>query len=207
MALIRYPGLPNPLRLKLPPSADELLDRFNADVPDAAERIPYWADLWPAADALVRFLCAGRGPRRPGPSLEIGCGLGLVGICAASMGWDIQISDRDPDAVAWLKSNLALNRIAPERAFRLDWMDPPPARWKTILASDILYEKRFADQLASFLTVALLPGGRALIAEPGRGFTEPAMALLRERFSSRLHHARGRDRNRWRSMRILELKL
>jgi predicted nicotinamide N-methyase len=203
---LRLPGLGAPLLIRAPASVDAILDRLDPAAPGAEDRIPYWAELWPSADALARFLLAGGGPRRPGAALEIGCGLGLVGLVALRLGWDLSLSDKDPEACAWAARNLRLNGFDERRVFHLDWRDPPPDRYDAILASDVLYERESAEPLARFLDAALAPRAWALIAEPGRPISEPALDLLALRFACRLLPARARVAGRWRLLRLLELR-
>lgn len=183
--IVRLPCLGAPLRLAVPPSTDDLLERLDVDAPGAEERIPYWAELWPSAEGLARFILAGRGPRRPGRVLEIGCGLGLAGLVALRLGWDATLTDKEPEAVRWTRHNLALNGLPPERARVLDWRDPPGERWDTVLAADVLYERPFGAALGAFLGAALAPGGRALVAEPGRPVGLRALAGVGGGFTMR----------------------
>lgn len=204
---MRLPGRLGKLKLLTPPGIDPLLERMDTDADDAEDRIPYWAEAWPSSEALIRFLLSPRAPRRPGPALELGSGLGLAGMAALRLGWDLQLSDFHEDAVALLRGNLARNGWPADRALRLDWRRPPPSRWRSIIASDVLYERPFAPALAVFLEDALLPGGRAWIAEPGRPIAEEGIALLAERFRLRTHASRSRVEGRWRPVRILELSI
>jgi len=185
---------------------DPLLEALDENAPDAEERIPYWAEPWPSGEALIRFLLSEQAPRRPGPVLDLGCGLGLAGMAALRRGWDVELADFHEDAVELLRENLALNGWDPGRARRLDWRRPPPRRWRTVLAADVLYEAPFAAQLADFLDAALEPGGRALIAEPHRPVAEEGLTLLAARFAGRLRAGRSRAGGRWRPVRILQLR-
>ncbi len=205
LRIVRLAGLQTPLRLLTPPSVDELLDRIDVSAPDAEDRIPYWAELWPSGAGLAHWLLAGGGPRRPGRALEIGCGLGLVGLVALRLGWDIVLSDRDETACLWAARNLALNGFDPDRVRRLDWREAAAERFDSILGADVLYERAFAPPLLRFLDSALAPGGRALLAEPGRPVAEDALALFAERGTLRIHAGRCRVRGRWRPLRILEI--
>src|SRR5438270_10368744 len=75
-----------------PSESDKLLDHPAIHAAFAAdEYLPYWADLWPAARMLakviVRELWAEHAARLgPLTALEIGCGLGLPGVAALSVG-------------------------------------------------------------------------------------------------------------------------
>ncbi len=203
---LRLPAGGGVLNLRRPPSVDALLERMDLDAPGAEDRIPYWAELWPSADAMIRWLLEGGAPVRPGRALEIGCGLGLVGMAALRAGWTIDLTDRDPAAVDLLRANLAANGLDPRRARVMDWDEPPAARYDTILAADILYEKVFAGPLLRFFDRALAPGGRAYLAEPGRPVSEVALNRFREVFGVKLRPLRARVDGRWRALRLVELR-
>ena len=203
---LRLPGLPGTLALIRPPSVDALLDRLDPAAPGAEARIPYWAELWPSSLALAAWLLAGRGPRRPGPSLELGCGLGLVGLVALRLGWDIELADRDPDACVLARMNLARNGLDPRRVRQLDWNEAPPVRYATLLAADILYERAFADPLARFLTAALAADGQAFIAEPGRAVAAPCIERLAVDFELRDLPLRAPAGARRQALRLIALR-
>jgi predicted nicotinamide N-methyase len=148
-----------------PPSADELIDE---DAFDEDEFLPYWAELWPSGVALARAVSTLdlAGVR----VLELGAGLGLPSLAAVLRGADVLATDWSDDAVALLRENAARNGIA-LRVEPVRWDDPAQllreAPWPLVLAADLLYERRNADQL-----LTLLPqlGGEVLLADPGRPF-------------------------------------
>src|SRR4051812_32177901 len=88
------------LDLLRPPSADELIDeeRFADD-----EFMPYWAELWPSGVELARAVaaCDVAGLR----VLELGCGLGLPSLVAATLGAQVLATDWAEDALALLREN------------------------------------------------------------------------------------------------------
>ncbi len=139
------------------------------------EFLPYWAELWPSGVALARAL-AGRS-LRGARTVELGCGLGLPSIVAALSGGRVTATDWSRAAVDACAANAARNgaRLEP---LVCAWAEPAPlvarAPWDLVLAADVLYERRNADQL-----LALLPrlGGEVLLADPGR---PPAVAFLEE---------------------------
>lgn len=168
----------------LPRAADALIDEaeFEAD-----ERLPYWADLWPAARGLTRHLLDGgrgqgtgdRGQRavRGGHEslpldlrvLELGCGVALPSLGLRSLGVQPLATDYYADALRFAQANAVRNGLAPLRTALLDWRDPPPGeRWSLVVAADVLYEQRNAEALAALLPRILAEGGRALLADPGR---------------------------------------
>jgi predicted nicotinamide N-methyase len=152
-----------------PEYADRLLDHpavqtaFNAD-----EYMPYWADLWPAARMLAKAILreewtAGQ------EALEIGCGLGLAGVVALSVGLRVTFSDHDPCALHFAAVNAHLNGFADARTIILDWRSPPPGlNVNLLLGSDLIYEIRNVAPLVAFLGNVLAPGGLALVTDQDR---------------------------------------
>jgi predicted nicotinamide N-methyase len=173
------------LTLLRPPSADELIDEaaFAVD-----EFLPYWAELWPSGVALAAHV--GRRDLRGRRVLELGAGLGLPSLAAALRGADVLATDWAEDAVALLQANAERNGVA-LRVEVARWDDPARfgSGWDLVLAADVLYEARNADQL-----LALLPRLEAreiVLAEPGRPFAKDFLAQFDvEEIGERLYRLR-----------------
>ncbi len=161
---------------------DELLDALIAkgtDHPDVRdERLPYWADIWPSALALAARV-AREGWIRPDQCvLELGCGPGVAGLCAAEAA-RVVVSDLQPDALQLATLNWLVNVGRAPETLLLDWRDPQPA-WAAdvLLASDVAYEARFFMPLIRTFQTMLRPGGYAILGEPGRPVARPFFEQL-----------------------------
>lgn len=154
------------LRLTQVRDIDELLDRM--DVLDEDERLPYWAELWPSALALAELLLTER--VATGRScVEIGCGLGLVGLAAALSGGRVTLTDYDDDALRLAELNLRQNGVTGADFTHLDWRTPSLGRtFDVVLAADVLYERRSLEPVLGAVETLLSPSGTAWIAEPHR---------------------------------------
>ncbi len=132
------------------------------------ERLPYWAELWPSAVALSRFL--ERLGRLDGVDVvELGCGMGLAGVVAATLGADVLFTDFEPDALAFAAANHALNCGSAGDTLLVDWRNPPAGLTASlVLGADVVYEDRFLDPFVATLQTVVKPGGSAFIAEPDR---------------------------------------
>lgn len=168
------------IRLSAPADQDRLLDAIDALKFREDERMPYWAELWPAGTELARWLGGPGAAAVAGEDvLELGSGLGLCGIAAALAGArEVTFSDYFPESLAFSAENARRNGVGGFATLLLDWRRPPEAmRWSTIIGADLLYELRNTDALLGALRALLAPGGTAWIADPDR--------LAAERFPAR----------------------
>jgi predicted nicotinamide N-methyase len=157
------------LQLIWPADMDALLDRpqtherFKQD-----EYMPYWAQPWPSSALLAEAVF--HGPAGNGrPAIEIGCGVGVVSIAAALMGWAVTASDYDEDATFFARYNAHLNHVELAGSICLDYRIPlDEPRFDLILGSDLLYERNKCEPVARWVASALRPGGEAWLSDPNR---------------------------------------
>jgi len=181
--------------------SNRLLDAITPEDFAVDERLPFWADLWPASIALARDICLRRslaGKR----TLELGCGLGLAGIAAAHAGARVTFSDYEPDALLFTRFNVFTNLgeagSASTDVCLLDWRDSSLAgQYDVILGADILYERKVFTALAALFRRMLQPGGYVLLSDPnrstGKEFFASATAegfTVEERAEDLLHHGK-----------------
>ena len=155
-----------------PGNADQLLDHpstheaFSAD-----EYMPYWAELWPSAYMLGQALVQ-LAPESIWPdgctALEVGCGVGLPGIVALSLGLHVIFSDYDKTAVTFAAQNAEANGFDRFEILPLDWRVPPNFQVPLLLAADVIYEERNIEPLIGLMRAVLAPGGVCLLSDPDR---------------------------------------
>jgi SAM-dependent methyltransferase len=156
-----------------------VLARFQHD-----EFMPYWAEFWPAslllADQVAKWPVVD--PRGPTPILlEIGCGLGLVGLVAASRGYSVIASDYDDDALAFVVESARRNDLSPPQTRFVDWRQfYSDLELDRIVAAEILYEARNLRPVAEFLRNHLRPGGEALIVDANRSTADAFASVAGE---------------------------
>lgn len=167
-------------QLLVPTDPEELLEspavaeRFARD-----EYMPYWATLWPAAFVLAEVI--GAGPDLNNIDiLELGAGVGLVGLVAAGRGGRVTISDYDGDAIAFALENARRNNLPTPCVANIDWRRSYPERYDCILAADVLYEARNLEPVARFVAEHLTEGGQALICDANRSTCDPFEQVARE---------------------------
>lgn len=176
------------VRLHVPRTPDALLDdsevlernRYN-------DAMPYWAWVWDSAPLLARQVVEGMeaaGSRAR--VLEVGAGLGLVGLgVAASLRGraDVLLTDHDPAAVQALGAQIELNGLTNVAAAELDWGSPGALageRFDVVIGCDVVYEARSHELLLALLDAHLAERGAAWFGDPGRsrlpGFVRRAEA-------------------------------
>ena len=146
-----------------------LVDAMGPDDFGPDERLPYFSTLWPAAIGMAGHILDYPDMDLAGPVIELGCGLGLVSIAAAARGADVLATDYEPDALAFAARNAELNGVSMRARF-LDWrdIDDDLPTFATLLASDVLYEKRNVSPLCDAIERLLSREGVGLIGDPGR---------------------------------------
>ena len=104
---------------------DAMLDDIDPITFADDERLPYWAELWPSAIGLARYLdrdVSLRGQH----VLELGCGLGLLGVVAARDGGSRAVHRLRGRGARLCKAQRPAKRLPP-RALSARGLAPPGA--------------------------------------------------------------------------------
>jgi len=101
--------------------------------------------------------------------LEIGSGMGLVGIVASSFGHRVTLTESNADALNFARANALRNLSSsdPDLAIRkLDWNHPRlEGAFDTIAASEVVYSERDYEPLFKLFNRYLKEGGEIVLAE------------------------------------------
>jgi predicted nicotinamide N-methyase len=178
-------------RLTTAEDIELLISRITDDEFRKDERLPYWAELWHSAVALAGYLMETPSRFAEKHILEIGCGMALPGVVAASIGARVVCGDFEPLALKAAELNLLQNVPDCSVDVRLmDFRDRPRERWPIIIAADVIYEKRFIEPLADFLDRAIEADGGIILAEPNRLIAVPFFEALTARGFRYTRHSR-----------------
>lgn len=125
----------------------------------------WWTKIWEPSFVLALFM--GKTPPVKGHRvLEIGAGMGIVGVYAALCGHDITISDISEDALLFARAHAIMNGCSHVPVVAIDWRLPYTDRpFEMIIGSEVVYDRRTYDILVSFLDQALAPNGTIIIAK------------------------------------------
>ncbi len=145
------------------------VDSLLLALPPEAE-IPYWAILWDSAIWLSEWLWAHPELVKGKQVLELGAGVGLVGLVAQWLGAKQVIqNDAHLPALALCAENARLNALHPPEPLLMDWRHwQHPERYDLVLGADIVYDRALHPSVQTVLEAALRPDGVALIVDPGR---------------------------------------
>ncbi|KAI7839127.1 hypothetical protein COHA_007130 [Chlorella ohadii] len=147
-------------------------------------------DVWPASIALCRYLANHPEVVAGQQVVELGAGMGLVGLLCAALGAQhVLLTDYEPQVLAHLDKNAALNGLQKRCAsLRLDWRQPAASlaqqqqgNWHRIVAADVLYASAVVQPLIATLRLLLHPEGVTLIGHQVRRaiVLDPATRLPR----------------------------
>jgi len=171
------------IRLEQVEDVEKLVDEISDDEFNKDERLPYWAEVWPSAKALAEYILNSQSEFKDKNVLELGCGIGLVGIAASMAKAKVTFSDYDNEAINFTKNNYFRNFGKRANSFLLDWRNPNHYKqYEIIIAADILYEKRFLKPVYNTLQKLLLHQGKVFIAEPDRTIAKSFFKMMENGF-------------------------
>ncbi|MHB2150459.1 class I SAM-dependent methyltransferase [Calditrichota bacterium LG25] len=169
-------------RLKKVKNLDALVDQISDELFAEDERLPYWAELWPSAIGLSRFLMRNPALIKNKRVLELGVGLGLTSLVIQSLEpQTLLLTDYETEALQVTAENFLLNGFERPMVQLLDWRNPQlDGLYDCIVASDVLYEERFFRPLILLFKNFLAGDGRVIIAEPNRAIARKFFKMLKD---------------------------
>lgn len=150
------------------------LDDF-VDQQDIFHDFPLWIKIWEASFVLAEYL-AGMDADEGKRLLEIGCGIGVVGIVASSFGHHVSMTEYNQDALNFARANALLNKVSNVEIKDLDWYRPEiEGAFDYIVGSEILYRERDFQPIPQLFKTYLKKRGEIILAE---GIRKTSMAFM-----------------------------
>jgi len=167
---LRVPLGKRVLALAIPDSRRWLREgRWVPDAERGAEP-PYWVEIWPASLAVARLLVR-KGELGGTQVLDLGCGLGVPGIAASSLGAEVTFADREPAALDFAQWNAAcvLAGSRTSRRQQIDWSrEDVVGCFDIVVLADVTYAHMHHSALRRQLARCLAPAGVVIHADPCR---------------------------------------
>jgi 2-polyprenyl-3-methyl-5-hydroxy-6-metoxy-1,4-benzoquinol methylase len=161
------------------------LDHF-IDPVDVLYDFPLWAKIWQASWVLCGHL-ADMPPDPRKRFLEIGAGVGLVSIVAATFGHRITMTEYNPDALNFARANAQLNHCPSLPILKLDWHNPQiKGQFDMIVASEIAYKLADFIPLIQLFKSYLQPEGEIILASEMRKVGKDFYNLMKTDFDIRI---------------------
>ncbi len=167
-------------------SIDILCSHFGETDQDQSlkeEYCPYFGVLWEAGIGLSIFIKNLDWQDRR--ILEIGCGLALPSFIATQNGAVVLATDFHVDVPLFLATNQKMNNVHFKYAV-MNWRDEISRTQSSlglfdiVLGSDILYESQHPLEVAKALIALLKPGGKIILADPGRAYVQKFVTSMQE---------------------------
>ncbi len=164
-------------RFLVPQSLERFLNPANL-----FNQFPFWTKIWEASLVLAHRLAA-TPPVAGQRWLELGAGIGVVGIVAAAFQHDITITEYDTHALNFIRANAHLNQCPQGRILRLDWLQPTlTCRFDRIVGSELIYNEKDFPALYTIFKSLLKPNGEILLAVEMRQTNRAFLDLVQTDF-------------------------
>lgn len=158
----------------------DVVDDVEALITDLsdADQVPCWAEIWPAARALSRYVWE-KLDLEGQTLMELGSGLGLPGIVCGVKGAQVTFSDYNQDAVRLSVHNAALNQVA-AAGYVGDWRKfQMEKRFDWIIGSDVFYDPKLNPYVLEIFRRNLQKGGHLLLSHQRRQPTYEFVAKVK----------------------------
>ena len=162
-------------RFFVPKSIDQFLDPG-----DLFHDFPLWSKIWEASVILSDYL-AGMRVDEEKRILEIGCGMGVVGVVASAFGHRVNMTEYNPDALNFARANARANLSEDDAGIEitdLDWSKPRlEGVFDYIIGSEVIYKEKDYQSILKLFKTYLRPSGEIILAE---GVRKTSMEFFRQ---------------------------
>lgn len=159
---------------------------------DGRMPFPYWSRVWPSAIAMAQWL-RDEPQYISGKSVfELGAGLGLPSLIAASYAKHVTISDHIPDALTWIGLNIQHLGLKNAGYSLINWHHNLIPDADVVLMSDVGYDPSDFEKLQHLISKQIQTGGSVLLAVPERSVSAVFIGMLQDlHFEKKLVVAEG----------------
>ncbi|MEA1901545.1 MAG: methyltransferase, partial [Thermodesulfobacteriota bacterium] len=159
------------------------LDRF-IDPENVFNNFPLWAKIWEPCFILADYLASM--PVNPEKRfLEIGGGLGLVGIVASSFGHKVTMTEYNHDALNFANANAHINNCSSNLEIKeLDWNKSElKGTFDRIIGSEAIYKEESFYPILRLFRTYLKEDGEILLSERAKKSSMEFFRQMSEHFN------------------------
>ncbi|MBF0450455.1 MAG: methyltransferase [Candidatus Magnetomorum sp.] len=144
---------------------------------DVLHHFPLWAKIWEASLVLADYLAGQNQSSKK--ILELGAGLGAIGIIAASFGHNVTLTEYDPHALQFIQANAHINSCDTIDIKLLDWHDPKlDGKFDMIVGSELIYKDSDFSPLVALFHKYLSDEGEIFLANEPRKASKPFLDMM-----------------------------
>ncbi len=158
--LTKFSVVNQTLEIYVPVNIDRFINQHNI-----FEGFPLWSKIWEAT-AVLAFKLSQIPPDSEKRFLEIGAGMGVVGLYASKIGHSVTITEYNRDAINFARANALHNGIENADIQHLDWSNPGDiGQFDYIIGSEVIFKEEDIMSLFLLFQRYLKPDGRVVLAE------------------------------------------
>jgi predicted nicotinamide N-methyase len=125
---------------------------------------PYWIKIWESSIVLAAYL-AEQTLDKNRTVLELGAGMGVVGLFLAAAGHPVTLTDCNPDALALLKKNAERNGLTSVTVRHLDWHRfESPGAFDIVCGAELVYRQADIQPAMTAVRKSIKPEGTVYLA-------------------------------------------
>jgi 2-polyprenyl-3-methyl-5-hydroxy-6-metoxy-1,4-benzoquinol methylase len=143
-------------------------DSFVTDLEQKGEeyisQFPFWVKIWEASIVLADHLIV-MGIKKEMEILEIGAGMGIIGLFLGAFGHKVTITDYEEDALELLRMNVEHNGLHTVSVKKLNWNKPDlTEKYDIICGSELIYNETSFEPIISLFKKYLQPDGTVFLS-------------------------------------------
>jgi len=148
------------LKIFLPAKLEEI---FQGDPLLEVEKFPFWARVWEASLVLADYIATIEPSKK---ILELGAGLGVPSLVAASLGHKVLATDYEKLPLEFIKLSAKENNLTIETQI-LDWKNPNLSeKFDLIIGSEVVFRKSLFKPLIELFKNYLEDNGEVILSHP-----------------------------------------